>query len=141
MAWVYLLLAAACEMCWPLGFRFSQGFTTWSKNWPIIAGTFAIMLASFALMSLASKKLPVGTVYAVWTGLGTTGIVLIGMAFLKEPRDAGRFVCLALIIIGVVGLRYMEKPKEALSGENTGAITPPGTSIPPRSPNGPENSI
>jgi quaternary ammonium compound-resistance protein SugE len=110
MAWVYLFLAAMCEMCWPLGFNLTQGFTNWSKNWPLIFGTFAIMLASFALMSLASRNLPVGTVYAVWTGLGTTGIVLIGMIFMKEPRDIGRFVCLALIIVGVVGLRCLEKP-------------------------------
>lgn len=130
MAWIYLLLAAVCEMCWPLGFSFSQGFTNWSKNWPIIAATFIIMLASFALMSLASRDLPVGTVYAVWTGLGTTGIVLIGMMFMNEPRNAGRFLCLSLIIIGVVGLKAMEKPK----------VTPPGSSAPPHLPSGPESS-
>jgi quaternary ammonium compound-resistance protein SugE len=90
-------------MCWPLGFGLTQGFTNWSKNWPLIAATFAVMLASFGLMSLASRDLPVGTVYAVWTGLGTTGIVLIGMTFMNEPKTIGRFVCLALIIIGVVG--------------------------------------
>jgi quaternary ammonium compound-resistance protein SugE len=109
MAWVYLLLAAACEMCWPFGFKYSSGFTNWSKNWPIILGTFAVMLASFALMSLASRDLPVGTVYAVWTGLGTTGIVLIGMFVLHEPRDVRRMICLGLIIVGVVGLRMLEK--------------------------------
>jgi quaternary ammonium compound-resistance protein SugE len=129
MPWIYLLLAAICEMCWPLGFSLSNGFTNWSKNWPIIFGTFAIMLASFGLMSLASKSLPVGTVYAVWTGLGTTGIVLIGMAFMNEPRNFGRFVCLALIIVGVVGLKLMEKPH----------VTP-DKSTPPHSPTAPENS-
>ena len=109
MAWIYLLLAAACEMVWPLGFKFSDGFRHWGRNWPVIGGTFGVMLASFAFMSMASRTLPVGTVYAVWTGLGTTGIVLIGMMFLNEPRDVRRFVCLGLIIVGVVGLRLLEK--------------------------------
>jgi quaternary ammonium compound-resistance protein SugE len=105
MAWIYLLLAAICEMCWPFGFKFSNGFSNWSKNWPVIGGTFAIMLASFGFMSQASKTLPVGTVYAVWTGLGTAGIALIGMLWLNEPRDVRRLICLGLIVAGVVGLR------------------------------------
>lgn len=113
MAWVYLLLAAACEMVWPFGFKYSNGFTNWAKNWPIIFGTFAVMLASFALMSLASRSLPVGTVYAVWTGLGTTGIVLIGMFVMNEPRDVRRMICLGLIVVGVVGLRLLEKAPAA----------------------------
>lgn len=108
MEWIYLLLAALCEMAWPLGAKRSDGFSNWAKNWPWIFGTFAVMLASFALMSLAARKLPVGTVYAIWTGLGTTGIVLIGMFVLGEPRSLPRFVCLALIIVGVVGLRFIE---------------------------------
>jgi quaternary ammonium compound-resistance protein SugE len=111
MPWIYLLLAAACEMIWPLGFKFSDGFTHWSKNWPVIFGTFAVMLASFGFMSLASRHLPVGTVYAVWTGLGTTGIVLIGMFVLNEPRDVKRMLCLAVIIVGVVGLKVLEPGK------------------------------
>ena len=60
-------------------------------------------------LALATRTLPVGTVYAVWTGLGTTGIVLIGMFWLNEPKDLPRFACLALIIVGVVGLRILEK--------------------------------
>jgi len=109
MAWIYLLLAAVCEMVWPLGFKYSDGFSRWDRNWPVIGGTFLVMLASFGFMALASKQLPVGTVYAVWTGLGTTGIVLIGMMFLNEPRDVRRLVCLGLIVVGVVGLRMLEK--------------------------------
>ena len=109
MAWIYLLLAAVCEMVWPLGVKFSDGFTNWGKYWGVIGGTFLVMLASFGFMAQASKVLPVGTVYAVWTGLGTTGIVLIGMMFLNEPRDVRRLVCLGLIVVGVVGLRWLEK--------------------------------
>jgi len=110
MPWLYLILAAGCEMIWPLGFKYSDGFTNWSRNWPVIAGTFIVMLASFGFMSLATRGgLPVGTVYAVWTGLGTTGIVLIGMFILNEPKDVRRLVCLAMIIVGVVGLKLLEK--------------------------------
>ena len=109
MAWIYLLLAAVCEMVWPLGFKFSDGFSNFGKNWVVILGTFGVMLASFGFMSQASRVLPVGTVYAVWTGLGTTGIVLIGMLWMNEPRDVRRLVCLGLIIVGVVGLRLLEK--------------------------------
>jgi quaternary ammonium compound-resistance protein SugE len=109
MAWIFLLLAAVCEMFWPMGFKFSDGFSNWGKNWPVIVGTFVVMLASFGFMALASRTLPVGTVYAVWTGLGTTGIALIGMMFLNEPRDVRRFVCLGLIIVGVVGLKLLEQ--------------------------------
>lgn len=124
MAWFYLLLAAACEMMWPLGFKFSDGFTNWSKNWPVIFGTFAIMLASFGFMSLATRGgLPVGTVYAVWTGLGTTGIVLIGMFILNEPRDVKRLVCLAMIIVGVVGLKLLDKPQPPADKDAPSATT------------------
>ena len=110
MAWIYLIFAAVCEMVWPVGFKLTNGFTNWGKNWPIIFGTFGVMLASFGLMSLACRSLPVGTVYAVWTGLGTTGIAIIGMVMFKEPRDVGRVVCLALIVVGVVGIKLLEKP-------------------------------
>jgi quaternary ammonium compound-resistance protein SugE len=127
MAWIYLLLAAACEMAWPLGFKLSNGFTNWSKNWPVIGGTFAVMLASFGLMSLASRTLPVGTVYAVWTGLGTTGIAIIGMVMFKEPRDAGRLVCLGLIVAGVVGIKLLEKPAAGGTGEGSAATTAKAT--------------
>jgi quaternary ammonium compound-resistance protein SugE len=113
MAWIYLLLAAACEMVWPVGFKLTNGFTNWSKNWPVIGGTFAVMLTSFGFMSLASRTLPVGTVYAVWTGLGTAGIAVIGMVLFDEPRDVARILCLALIVVGVVGIKLLEKPKDS----------------------------
>jgi quaternary ammonium compound-resistance protein SugE len=118
MPWIYLLLAAACEMIWPLGFKYSDGFTNWSRNWPVIGGTFAVMLASFGFMSLATRGgLPVGTVYAVWTGIGTTGIVLIGMFVLGEPKEVKRLVCLAMIIVGVVGLKLLDKGEPPRAGD------------------------
>lgn len=120
MAWIILLLAALCEMAWPLGVKFTAGFT---KHPVAAVATFAIMLLSFVLMGLATRTLPVGTAYAVWTGLGTVGIVLISIALFGEPATAPRIACLALIVVGVVGLRYLE---------GAGSAAPP--SAPPAQP-------
>ena len=107
MPWFYLLLAGVCEMVWPLGFKYTNGFT---RHWWAVALTFAIMLASFGLMSLAARTLPVGTVYAVWTGLGATGIAILGMIIFKEPVEFWRIVCLSMIVAGVVGLKLISPP-------------------------------
>lgn len=113
MAWIILLLAAACEMAWPLGVKYTAGFT---KHPFAAAATFLIMLLSFALMGLATRALPVGTAYAVWTGLGTVGIVLISIVLFREPATPARLACLALIIVGVIGLRYLEGPGTHAAG-------------------------
>ena len=103
MPWLYLLLAAMCEMSWPLGFKITNGF---KSNYPAIAATVMIMLLSFWLLSLATTSgIPIGTAYAVWTGLGAAGTTIIGIAVFKEPRDILRLICLALIILGAVGLK------------------------------------
>ncbi len=106
MAWFYLLLAGMCEMVWPLGFKYTNGFTT--RYWAV-AITFAVMIASFGLMSLASRTLPVGTVYAVWTGMGAAGIAILGMILFKEPAEIWRLTCLSLIVLGVIGLKIGTK--------------------------------
>src|SRR5512147_1857182 len=101
MAWTFLILAGACEMVWPLGFKYSRGFST---HYWAVAGTFGIMILSLYLMSLATKHgVPVGTAYAVWTGLGAAGTVVLGILFFQEPRDWMRLVCLMMIISGAVG--------------------------------------
>jgi quaternary ammonium compound-resistance protein SugE len=110
MAWFYLLLAGSCEMVWPLLFRSTRGFTDIARNWPVIACTFMVQITSFFLMSRAIKSLPVGTVYAVWTGLGTLGVSTLGMIIFHEPRNVARLVFLSLIIVGLIGLRYFEAP-------------------------------
>jgi len=108
MAWIFLLLAGACEMVWPLGFKYTNGFKV---HVPIMALTLAIMTLSFYLMSVATAKgIPVGTAYAVWTGIGATGTAVLGMAWFNDPRDWTRIACLSLIIIGAVGLKLFEKP-------------------------------
>jgi quaternary ammonium compound-resistance protein SugE len=103
LGWFYLFLAGLCEMAWPLGFKRTHGFTT---HYPLVGGTFAVMIASFWLMSLATNRgIPIGTAYAVWTGLGATGTAVLGIVLFHEPRDALRIACLALIVAGVVGLK------------------------------------
>jgi quaternary ammonium compound-resistance protein SugE len=110
MPWLYLFAAGLCEIVWPLGFKATHGFTNWGRNWPIIFGCFATMLGSFGLMTLACRSLPVGTVYAVWTGMGAVGIAIMGIILYKEPRDAIRLICLGLIIAGIVGLKLFSPP-------------------------------
>ncbi len=108
MGWLFLFLAGVCEMVWPLGFKYTHGFR--AHYWA--AGvTVLVMVTSFALMSQATNRgIPIGTAYAVWTGLGATGTVLLGMTLFHESHDAWRLACLTLIILGVVGLKLHERP-------------------------------
>jgi quaternary ammonium compound-resistance protein SugE len=110
MAWFFLILAGVCEMAWPLGFKYTNGFKT---NHTISAVTMLTMLLSFYLLSLATNRnIPIGTAYAVWTGIGATGTAIIGILLFKEPRDAIRLTCLGLIILGVIGLKlFSQTPK------------------------------
>ncbi|HEY8418212.1 MAG TPA: quaternary ammonium compound efflux SMR transporter SugE [Limnochordales bacterium] len=101
MAWLALVVAGLLEVGWATAMKLSEGFT---RLGPTIA-TFALMLISFGLLSFAMRSLPLGTAYAVWTGIGAVGSVLVGILFLNESRDAVRLVCLGLILAGIVGLR------------------------------------
>jgi quaternary ammonium compound-resistance protein SugE len=101
--WVYLIIAGLLEIVWAIGLKYTFGFT---KFWPTVA-TVLVMVASFVLLSIALKTIPVGTGYVVWTGIGAVGTVLVGMFFLDEPRELGRIVCLLLIIVGIVGLKLL----------------------------------
>ena len=103
MAWFYLLLAGLLEVGWAIGLKYTQGF---SRLWPSV-GTVACMEVSFAFLSLALKTLPVGTAYAVWTGIGAVGTAVLGMVLLGESRDTARIVCLVLIVAGIVGLKLV----------------------------------
>ncbi len=102
MAWIYLVLAGLLEIGWAIGLKYTHGF---SKPWPTVA-TVAAMMASFGLLAAALKTIPVGTGYAVWTGIGAAGTAILGMVFLGESREALRIICILLIIAGVVGLKY-----------------------------------
>jgi quaternary ammonium compound-resistance protein SugE len=101
MAWLWLAVAGAAEIAWMIGLKLSDGFTRlgWS------AATLAAMAISIVFLSLAIRTMPMGTAYAVWTGIGAAGIALIGIAFFGEPRTLLRLVCIALILAGIVGLK------------------------------------
>ena len=102
MAWISLVIAGLLEIGWAVGLKYTEGF---SRLWPSVA-TVSVMIASFALLSQALKTIPIGTGYAVWTGIGAAGTAIIGMIYLGEPREALRVLCIVLIIAGVVGLKF-----------------------------------
>lgn len=103
MEWVYLVVAGLFEVGWAIGLKYSEGF---SRPVPSIA-TIIGMIISFGLLSLALRTLPVGTAYAIWTGIGAVGTAVLGMLLFREPADAARLVCIGLIVAGVVGLRLV----------------------------------
>jgi quaternary ammonium compound-resistance protein SugE len=100
-AWLALLGAGLLEVGWALGLKYSDGLT---RFWPTVA-TFVAIALSFALMALALRSLPFGTAYAVWTGIGAVGSILVGMLLYSEPTDPVRIICLTLIVAGMIGLK------------------------------------
>lgn len=103
MAWVYLFFAGLFEIGWAIGLKYTSGFT---KPLPTLL-TIMSMIVSLGLLGLALKTLPVGTAYAIWTGIGTIGTVLLGIWLLGEPATAMRLACIALIVSGIVGLKLV----------------------------------
>ena len=103
MAWVYLTMAGVFEIAWAIGLKYSDGF-----NKPL-AGTLTItsMGISVWLLSIAMKTIPVGTAYAVWTGIGAVGVAVLGMVLFGESREVLRVACLFLIIAGIIGLKLL----------------------------------
>jgi len=101
MAWVYLTIAGIFEVAWALGLKYTEGFSR------LVPSTLTViaMAISFALLSISLKSLPMGTAYAVWTGIGAVGTALVGMFFLGEPREVARLLCILLIVAGIVGLK------------------------------------
>ena len=101
MSWVYLFIAGVLEVAWAVGLKYTDG---WSRLYPSIL-TVIGMIASFYFLSLALKTLPIGTAYAVWTGIGTVGAAILGIVLFDEPRDAVKVICILLILGGVAGLK------------------------------------
>ena len=101
MAWVVLVIAGLFEVAWAIGLKYTQGFT---RLWPSV-GTVAAMVISVVLLGWAMRSLPVGTAYAVWTGIGAVGTVLLGIVLFQEPATAARLLCVAMILAGIVGLK------------------------------------
>jgi len=101
MAWIYLLLAGLFEIVWAIGLKYTDGF---SRLWPSV-GTLAAMAVSIVLLAMAVKTLPIGTAYAVWTGIGAVGAVALGIVLFGDPATLPRLLCVALILTGIVGLK------------------------------------
>jgi quaternary ammonium compound-resistance protein SugE len=104
-AWLVLLVAGLCEVGWAIGLKYSEGFTRLAPSiW-----TLAAMAASVILLAWSLKTLPVGTAYAVWTGIGAVGTALLGMVLFSESREVARLVCIGLIVAGILGLKLVTK--------------------------------
>jgi quaternary ammonium compound-resistance protein SugE len=103
MSWFYLLLAGLLEVAWAVGLKYSAGFTKLLPS----ALTVAAMVASVGMLGIALRHLPLGTAYAVWTGIGTVGTALCGMVLLGEPAGALRLLSIALIVAGIAGLKLL----------------------------------
>ncbi|MBF9231765.1 quaternary ammonium compound efflux SMR transporter SugE [Microvirga alba] len=101
MAWIYLALAGLFEIGWAIGLKYTEGFT---RLVPSVL-TVISMIVSVVLLGIALKTLPVGTGYAVWTGIGTVGTALLGIYLLGEPATAIRLACIGLIVVGILGLK------------------------------------
>ena len=101
MAWIYLLIAGLLEVAWAIGLKYTEG---WSRLVPSLI-TAALMIASFYFLSLAVKVLPIGTAYAVWTGIGTVGAAVLGVLLFGESKDLTKIACVVLILSGIVGLK------------------------------------
>ena len=103
MAWLILVVAGIFEIGWAVGLKYTEGF---SRLWPTV-GTAISLIASMALLGLSLKSLPLGTAYAVWTGIGTVGTAILGIVLFREPATTMRLVCIALIVTGIIGLKVV----------------------------------
>ena len=102
-SWILLLVAAVLEIGWAIGLKYTNGFT---RLWPTVA-TVGTMAASMYLLAVAARVIPIGTAYAVWTGIGAAGTAVLGMVIFNEPATAARLACLAMIVGGVAGLKFI----------------------------------
>lgn len=107
MPWLILFAAGLCEIGWAVGLKYTDGFT---RLWPTVF-TGASLLVSMALLGLAMKSLPLGTAYAVWTGIGAVGTLILGIVLFKEPATVARLVCVGLIVAGILGLKLFSSPQ------------------------------
>lgn len=103
MAWIYLFVAGLFEIGWAIGLKYAHGFT---RLWPSLF-TGAAMTVSIVLLGLALRTLPLGTAYAIWTGIGTIGTAILGIVLFSEPADALRLACIGMIAAGIVGLKLV----------------------------------
>lgn len=105
MAWIILFIAGLFEIGWAVGLKYTEGFT---RVGPTVF-TAISLVASMGLLGLAVRSLPLGTAYAVWTGIGAAGTVILGIILFKEPATVARLVCVGLILSGILGLKLLTK--------------------------------
>jgi len=105
MAWIYLFIAGLFEIGWAVGLKYTSGFT---KPWPS-AITIVTMVLSFYFLATAVKTIPIGTAYAIWTGIGAVGTALLGIILFGESKEFVRILCILLIVAGIVGLKIFSK--------------------------------
>ena len=103
MSWIYLFFAGLFEIGWAVGLKYSQGFP---RLWPSLA-TMGAMTISVFLLGLALRTLPLGTAYAIWTGIGTIGTAILGIVLFSEPAEALRLACIGMIAAGIIGLKLV----------------------------------
>lgn len=103
MVWILLVLAGLFEIVWAVGLKYTEGFT---RLWPTV-GTVAAMIVSFGLLAHVLKTLPIGTAYAIWTGIGAVGTALVGIIVFGESASAARLACIGMIAAGIVGLKLV----------------------------------
>jgi quaternary ammonium compound-resistance protein SugE len=101
MNWIYLIIAGLLEVAWAIGLKYTEG---WSRLTPSLI-TAVLLIASLYFLSLAVKDLPIGTAYAIWTGIGTVGAAILGIVVFGESRDIPRILCILMIVAGIVGLK------------------------------------
>jgi quaternary ammonium compound-resistance protein SugE len=101
MAWLILIVAGLFEVAWAAGLKYTEGFT---RLVPSVATGIAIVI-SMGLLGVAVRTLPLGTAYAVWTGIGTVGTAILGIVLFREPANAARLFCIVLIVVGIAGLK------------------------------------
>lgn len=106
MAWIILIIAGLFEIGWAVGLKYTEGFT---RLWPTV-GTAVALIISMTLLGVALRTLPLGTAYAVWTGIGTIGTAGLGIVLFREPATVMRLACIGLIVVGIVGLKVAPLP-------------------------------
>jgi quaternary ammonium compound-resistance protein SugE len=122
MAWIVLFVAGLFEVGWAVGLKYTEGF---SRLWPSV-GTVASMIVSLGLLGLALRTLPLGTAYAIWTGVGTVGTALLGITLFHEAADPIRLVCIGLILAGIVGLKHQSFPPQVRHHQTQPSDVPTG---------------
>jgi quaternary ammonium compound-resistance protein SugE len=126
MAWIYLLIAGLLEIAWAIGLKYTEGFT---RLWPTVI-TVVLMIGSFFALAQAvnpkTSPIPIGTGYAIWTGIGAIGTAILGIILFAESASPARLGCLALVIMGIVGLKYFGGEKAAPKPGLEARATPGG---------------